>query len=59
MNSIKPSELEQWEDIDQSKADTKNVCGHPEWYVWFKHESGIYYPHRKPTLEEVQKDEFN
>lgn len=56
---IRPSELKNWEDIDQSKANTQCTAGCPELYGWFEYESGIFYPHRKPTIIEIQNDEFH
>jgi len=56
---IKPSQLKSWDNIDQSKASTDNTAGHPEYYGWFQHESGIFYPHRLPTINEIINDEFN
>ena len=56
---IKPSQLKSWDNIDQSKASTQNTTGHPEYYGWFEHESGIFYPHRLPTINEIVNDEFN
>ena len=55
---ITPSQLKNWEDIDQSKASMDNVAGKPELYGWFKHESGIFYPHRKLTISETVNNEF-
>jgi len=61
--AIKPSDLKNWDDIDQSKANLECCAGlpkkHPEWYDWYEHESGIFYPHRKPTISEMHNDEFH
>ena len=56
---IRPSELKNWDDTDQSKASLQATGGHPEWYDWFEHESGIFYAHRKPTISEIHNDEFH
>lgn len=56
---ITPSQLKNWEDIDQSKASIQNIAGKPGLYGWFEHESGIFYPHRKPTISEIANNIFN
>ena len=59
MTPIKPSHLKKWNEIDQSNASVENTAGCPELYHWFEFpESGIWYPHRRPTLEEISKDCF-
>jgi hypothetical protein len=56
---IKPSQLQDWKDIDQSKADTNHTAGRPELYGWFKSKGGVFYPHRKPTISETLNNEFH
>ena len=55
---ITPSQLKNWEDIDQSKASIVYIAGYPELYGWLEYESGIFYPHRKPTISEIVNNEF-
>jgi hypothetical protein len=56
---IKPSQLKSWDEIDQSQANIECCADkHPEWYNWFEIDK-VWYPHRKPTITEIQNDEFH
>lgn len=55
--TIRPSQLENWDDIDQSKANIQSTGGKPELYGWFKI-GEVWYAHRKPTIEESHNNEF-
>ena len=57
MQTVKPSMLKNWEDIDQTKAILNLVGSHPKWYSWYKI-GNIFMPHRKPTINEVIKNKF-
>ncbi len=55
--TIKPSQLKDWEDIDQSKANLQCTGGMPELYSWYDSD-GVWYAHRKPTISEQIHNEF-
>lgn len=55
---IRPSQLKNWGDIDQSKANTQCTGGKPEIYGWFEID-GVFHAHRKPSMSEWDKNEFN
>jgi len=59
MTPIKPSQLRVWEEIDQTSASLNCTQGHPENYAWYLLPGvGIWYPHRKPTIDEIYNDMF-
>ncbi len=59
MYSIKPSNLKEWANIDQSKAVTDSVPKSMEYiYGWYLSTDGKYYPHRKPTVNEILNNKF-
>lgn len=56
---VRPSDLKEWSEIDQSKAILNGVhITRVEWYGWYK-SGDAYYAHRKPTLKEYENNCFN
>lgn len=53
---IKPSQLKEFEEIKNAK--NIHLVGNPDWYRWYL-SNGIYYPHRKPTVNEIVNNKFN
>ena len=59
-NQIKPSDTKNWDIIrfdPKKQSETTKALKHPEWYAFFLND-GLWYPHRKPTVSEIIKDEF-
>lgn len=59
-NQIKPSQVKNWDivkhDPTKHSRATKEIKN-PDWYAYYLN-AGLYYPHRKPTVSEILKDEF-
>jgi hypothetical protein len=53
---VLPSDCKAWYQIDQSKAN-KIAASDPLWYVWYE-DKDEFYPHRKPTVDEILNDTF-
>ena len=56
LKEVKPSQLKEFEEIKSLK--NIHLVKNPNWYRWYL-DNGIYYPHRKPTVNEIVKNKFN
>lgn len=59
-NQIKPSQVKSWDVVKldpKSQSRAVKELKNPDWYSFYFKE-GLYYPHRKPTISEIVKDEF-
>jgi len=59
-NQIKPSDTMKWDvvrfDYKNHSQATKELKN-PDDYAYYKNE-GLWYPHRKPTVSEIIKNQF-
>lgn len=60
--AIKPSDVKNWNiiknDTDKHSRATKEIK-HPDWYSYYQNDDGYWYPHRKPTVNEILIDTFH
>lgn len=54
--SVNPSQLKKFEEIKNAK--NIHLVKNPNWYGWYL-SNGVYYPHRKPTVNEILNNKFN
>lgn len=53
---IKPSDLRDFEDV---KSEACYRIERPDFYGWyFDKEAKVWFPHRKPTVDEIMNDRF-